>query len=151
MFATQNLFYTNKLSALNVILSTLSIGLFGYGLTGLYRPVTVYSVESVFWSSLPIVKSIQSLHWDNFREHKRLRWFWYSFAGMSLYEIIPGYIFPWLNSVSIPCLASMKATGAKAQVLTNLFGGALSNEGLGILNFSFDWQYVSGIELSCAF
>lgn len=60
-----------------------------------------------------------------------------------MYEIVPGYMFPWLNSVSVPCLAAMKATGTKAAILTNVFGGALNNEGLGILNFTFDWQYVS--------
>ena len=37
----------------------------------------------------------------------------------------------------------MKATGSKAEVLTNLFGGATNNEGLGIFSLSFDWQYVS--------
>jgi hypothetical protein len=36
----------------------------------------------------------------------------------------------------------MHATGAKAEVLTNLFGGSLTNEGLGLFNFGFDWQYV---------
>lgn len=55
---------------------------------------------------------------------------------MALYQILPAYIMPWLNSVSIPCLASQKATGEKASILTNLFGGSLSNEGLGILSFS---------------
>jgi hypothetical protein len=55
---------------------------------------------------------------------------------MALYQPLPAYIMPWLNSVSIPCLASMKATGAKAATLTNIFGGSLSNEGLGILNIS---------------
>lgn len=37
----------------------------------------------------------------------------------------------------------MHAAGSKAEVLTNVFGGSLSNEWLGILNFSFEWQYVS--------
>jgi hypothetical protein len=36
----------------------------------------------------------------------------------------------------------MKATGKKAAVLTNIFGGASNNEGLGLFSFSFDWQYV---------
>lgn len=36
----------------------------------------------------------------------------------------------------------MKATGSKAAVLTNIFGGASNNEGLGLFTFSFDWQYV---------
>ena len=37
----------------------------------------------------------------------------------------------------------MHATGEKAKVLTNLFGGALNNEGLGLFSISLDWQYVS--------
>lgn len=37
----------------------------------------------------------------------------------------------------------MKATGAKAEHLTNIFGGATNNEGLGLFTLSFDWQYVS--------
>jgi hypothetical protein len=61
---------------------------------------------------------------------------------MFTYEWFPAYMFPFLNSVSIPCLASMHVTGSKAAVLTNLFGGSLTNEGLGLFSLSFDWQYV---------
>jgi hypothetical protein len=150
VFTTQNLYYPdNPLSPLIVILGTLSIGLFGYGLTGLFRPITVDNAEAVYWSQLPLLSLLQNLHWSDLRTSKKLRWFWYAFSFMSVYQIIPGYMFPWLNSVSIPCLASMKATGAKAAILTNIFGGALNNEGLGILNFSFDWQYVSSTDLAC--
>lgn len=62
---------------------------------------------------------------------------------MFAYEFFPAYTWPWLNSISIPCLASMNATGEKAAVLTNLSGGALKNEGLGLFSVSLDWQYVS--------
>jgi hypothetical protein len=148
VFAVQNLFYGIPLTATTVILSTLSIGLFGYGLTGLLRPMTVWHVEAVYWSNIPLVSVLQSLHWDNIRSSKPLRVFWYAFGGMAVYEFFPAYIFPWLNSVSIPCLAAMHATGSKAAVLTNLFGGSLSNEGLGILNFTFDWQYVHLIDVA---
>lgn len=130
------------LSATTVVLSTLSIGLFGYGLAGLLRPVTVWHVDAVYWSSLPVVKSLQGLHWQEVKNSKPLRWFWYSYAGMCVYEWFPAYMFPWLNSVSVPCLAASKAKGEKAAVLTNLFGGSLNNEGLGWFNLSFDWQYV---------
>lgn len=41
----------------------------------------------------------------------------------------------------------MHATGSKAAVLTNLFGGATNNEGLGLFSLSFDWQYVSRSKL----
>lgn len=143
MFAAQDLFYNLPTSATTVALSTLSIGLFGYGISGIMRPVGVWDVEAVFWSTLPTVKTLQGLHWQDLKGSKPLRFFWYAFAGMFAYEWFPAYIFPFLNSVSIPCLAAMHATGSKAAVLTNLFGGSINNEGLGLFTLSFDWQYVS--------
>ncbi|RDW65079.1 OPT superfamily oligopeptide transporter-2 [Coleophoma cylindrospora] len=148
VFAAQNLFYDMPLDATTVILSTISIGLFGYGLCGIMRPIAVWHVDSVYWSTLPTVKVLQGLHWQDLKGSKPLRWFWYCFGGMFLYEFFPAYIFPWLNSVSIPCLASMKATGNTASVLTSIFGGASPNEGLGWFSLSFDWQYITSFQTS---
>ncbi|PYH75125.1 OPT family oligopeptide transporter [Aspergillus vadensis CBS 113365] len=148
VFAAQNLFYNMPFSAVTVIFSTISIGLFGYGLCGIMRPIAVWHVEAVYWSTLPTVKTLQGLHWQQVKNSKPLRYFWYAFTGMSLYEIIPAYIFPWLNSVSIPCLASQKATGKKGAVLTNVFGGATTNEGMGLFSLSFDWQYITSFQTS---
>lgn len=148
VFAAQDLFYDLPLSATTVILSTISIGLFGYGLCGIMRPIAVWHVESVYWSTLPTVKTLQGLHWQDLQNSKPLRYFWYAFGSMFAYEWFPAYIFPWLNSVSIPCLAAMNATGDKAAVLTNLFGGATSNEGLGLFSVSFDWQYITSFQTS---
>jgi hypothetical protein len=64
---------------------------------------------------------------------------------MFIYEIFPAYIFPLLNGFSIVCLASQHASPNTVDVLTNLFGGANSNEGLGFLSFSFDWQYIGSM------
>lgn len=122
---------------------TLSIGLFGYGISGKMRPIAVWHVDAVYWSTLPTVKTLQGMHWQEVKDSKPIRFFWYAFAGMFAYEWFPAYIFPFLNSVSIPCLAAMHATGSKAAVLTNLFGGSINNEGLGLFTLSFDWQYVS--------
>lgn len=142
VFAAQKLFYNLPLNAGTIILSIISIGLFGYGMAGILRPIAVWNVESVYWSTLPVVKSLQGLHWQDLKNSKPLRYFWYAFTGMFLWEWFPAYIWPFLNSVSIPCLASMHATGEKAAVLTNLFGGSINNEGLGMFSLSFDWQYV---------
>lgn len=142
MFAAQDLFYNLPLNAATVILCTLSIGLFGYGISGILRPIAVWHVDAVYWSSLPTVKTLQGMHWQEVKDSKPIRYFWYAFAGMFAYEWLPAYVFPFLNSVSIPCLAAMHATGSKAAVLTNLFGGSINNEGLGLFSLSFDWQYV---------
>lgn len=143
VFAAQNLFYDLPLSAVTVILGTISIGLFGYGLAGLIRPIAVWHVESVYWSTLPTVKALQGLHWQHVKDSKPIRYFWYAFTSMFAYEWFPAYIWPWLNSVSIPCLASMNATGQTAATLTNIFGGSTSNEGLGLFSLTFDWQYIT--------
>ncbi|KAJ5899981.1 OPT oligopeptide transporter [Penicillium taxi] len=148
VFAAQKLFYNMDVTAATVILSTISIGLFGYGLCGLMRPIAVWHTEAVYWGTLPTVKVLQGIHWQEVKNSKPLRYFWYAFSGMTLYEIIPAYIFPWLNSVSIPCLAAQKATGNKAKVLTNIFGGATNNEGLGLFTLSFDWQYITSYQTS---
>ncbi|KAF7914799.1 hypothetical protein BELL_0070g00310 [Botrytis elliptica] len=148
VFAAQNLFYGLPLSATTVILAVISIGLFGYGICGMLRPIMVWHPESVYWSTLPTVKTLQGLHWQDLKHSKPLRYFWYAFGSMFAYEFLPAYIFPWLNSVSIPCLAAMNATGSKAATLTNIFGGATNNEGLGLLTLSFDWQYITSFNTS---
>ncbi|KAJ6035895.1 OPT superfamily oligopeptide transporter [Penicillium herquei] len=146
VFAAQELFYNMSLTPATVILSTISIGLFGYGICGIMRPICVWHVDAVYWSTLPTVKVLQGLHWQELKNSKPLRYFWYAFTGMTLYEIFPAYIFVWLNSVSVPCLAAMRATGEKAAVLTNIFGGASNNEGLGLFSISFDWQYITSFQ-----
>ncbi|KAM0273268.1 hypothetical protein ACHAQH_008337 [Verticillium albo-atrum] len=148
VFAAQDLFYDLPLSMVTVVLCIISIGLFGYGLCGIFRPITVWHVDAVYWSTLPVVKTLQGLHWQEIKSSKPIRVFWYCFAGMAAYEFFPAYIFPWLNSVSIPCLAAMNATGSKAAVLTNVFGGSINNEGLGMFTMSFDWQYITSMNTS---
>ncbi|KZZ94182.1 OPT oligopeptide transporter [Moelleriella libera RCEF 2490] len=143
VFTAQDLFYDLPLSTTTVVLSVISIGLFGYGICGILRPICVWHVEAVYWSNLPTVKTLQGLHWQELKNSKPLRVFWYSFSAMAIYEVFPAYVFPWLNSISIPCLASMRATGEKASILTNLFGGATNNEGLGLFTVSLDWQYIT--------
>lgn len=102
VFAAQEIFYNMSLSPVTVIFATISIGLFGYGICGIMRPIAVWHVDAVYWSTLPTVKVLQGLHWQDLKNSKPLRYFWYAFTGMSLYEIFPAYIFVWLNSVSIP-------------------------------------------------
>ncbi|TLS26885.1 hypothetical protein PpBr36_04127 [Pyricularia pennisetigena] len=148
VFSAQLLFYDLPLSATTVVLTVISIGLFGYGLCGILRPVTVWHVDAVYWSTLPTVKTLQGLHWQEIKSSKPIRYFWMAFVGMFIYEFFPAYIWPWLNAVSIPCLASMNATGATGATLTRLFGGSLNNEGLGLFSLSFDWQYITSFNTS---
>ncbi|KAH8982788.1 oligopeptide transporter [Lactarius akahatsu] len=147
-FAVQRLYYDTKVTASTAILSTFSTAVFGYGIVGLLRPLTVYPSELVYWGNLPTVSIFQALHFDNDSNRKRVRLFWIAFAVMFVYEIIPSYIFPLLNGFSIFCLASQHASPRVQDVFTNIFGGADGNEGLGLFSLSFDWQYIGSGAMS---
>ena len=43
------LFYDTKVHATTAVLATFSTAVFGYGLVGLLRPLTVYPSEMVYW------------------------------------------------------------------------------------------------------
>ncbi|KAF9525053.1 oligopeptide transporter [Crepidotus variabilis] len=141
-FAVQKLYYGTHVEATTAVLATFSTACFGYGLVGLLRPLTVYPSEMVYWGNLPTVATFQTLHYSNSDNVKKVRLFWASFIGMFCYEIIPSYMFPLLNGFNIACLASQKASSKTVDIVTNLFGGADGNEGLGFLSLSFDWQYI---------
>ncbi|KAJ2917485.1 hypothetical protein MD484_g2956, partial [Candolleomyces efflorescens] len=147
-FAVQRLYYDTKVEATTAILATFSTACFGYGLVGLLRPLTVYPSEMVYWANLPTVSIFQALHFNTSTNHKRVKLFWIAFTAMFVYEIIPAYIFPLLNGVSVFCLASQKAPQHIVDIFTNLFGGTNGNEGLGLLSLSFDWQYIGSTYMS---
>ena len=86
---------------------------------------------------------VAALHFDTAANHKRMKLFKIAFAGMFLWEIIPSYLFPLLNGLSVFCLASQHAAPHVQSIFANLFGGADGNEGLGLLSISFDWQYIT--------
>ncbi|KDQ33722.1 OPT superfamily [Pleurotus ostreatus PC15] len=141
-FAVQRLFYSTNVDAATAVLAAFSAGSFGYGLVGLFRPFTVYPSEMVYWHNLHTISIFQTLHFNTADNRKKLRLFWAAFVGMFSYEFLPAYIFPTLNGVSVFCLASQRASRPVRDLFTNLFGGANANEGLGLLNISFDWQYI---------
>jgi hypothetical protein len=102
--------------------------------------------RSTHWHIETIDIWVPGLHLDTAANRKRMRLFWAAFAAMFIFEIIPSYIFPFLNGINIFCLASQHASPGVQDVFTNIFGGAGSNEGLGLFSLSFDWQYI-GSEL----
>ncbi|KAJ5676553.1 uncharacterized protein N7477_002186 [Penicillium maclennaniae] len=145
VFATQILFYDLPLRPVTVILATISIGLFGYGICGFLRPIAVWHVESVYWGNLATVKTLQGLHWQEVKDSKPMRYFWYAFAIMALYQVLPAYVFPWLNSISIPYplgkifpggvldKAALTEHGAPKLAGTFAYGMLMSNAAIGAL------------------
>ncbi|KAJ5591581.1 uncharacterized protein N7459_001950 [Penicillium hispanicum] len=151
VYAIERLFYDRTISAFAAVLATFSISLCGFVLAGVLRPLIVYPAEMVYWSTVPQVVLFQNLHFDRDANRGRLRRFGYAFTLSALWEIFPAYIVTWFSGLSIFCLASMKASKETRTIFTTIFGGASSNEGLGLLNFSLDWQYIQSTYLSLPF
>ena len=148
VFAAERLFYDRSVNATTAVLGTFSIGLCGFVLAGVLRPLIVYPAEMVYWATLPQAVLFQHLHFDKRANKERLVKFGWALGLAAVWELFPSYIMPWFSGVSIFCLASMKAPEHTRKVFSNIFGGASSNEGLGLLNFSFDWQYIQSSYLA---
>lgn len=90
--------------------------------------------------NIPVISLIETLHRDKSETRFRLKVFWVVFSALLVWEIIPEWIFPLLQGISIFCLANQNSL-----LFTNLFGGSQGNEGLGFLSVSFDWQYIASL------
>lgn len=113
----------------------------GVGLVGILRPLIIYPSAAVYYYTLPMVAIFQMLHYE--AKGNRIRNFGLLFAGTCLWEPIVAYICPWLNGVSVFCLASMGAPMNIRRHIARIFGGASPNQGMAFLSLSFDPQYVS--------
>jgi OPT family oligopeptide transporter len=151
IYAVERLFYDKAVTAATAVLGTFSISLCGFVLAGVLRPLIVYPAEMVYWSTLPQVVLFQNLHFDQKANKDRLTKFGWALLFAAIWELFPAYIMTWFSGISIFCLASMNAPKHIRTVFTTVFGGASSNEGMGLLNFSLDWQYIQSTYLSLPF
>ncbi|KAI4843790.1 OPT superfamily oligopeptide transporter, partial [Aureobasidium sp. EXF-8845] len=140
VLAAQELWYGGYPSKVLGVFITLSSQLIGYGIAGLLREVLVYPTKMLWPINLPVTTLLESLHKDKVVAKQKIKVFYIIFVVIFVWEVFPEYLFPVLEGVSIFCLADQKNL-----VFTNLFGGASGNEGLGILSFCFDWQYVASL------
>ncbi|KAL5340174.1 OPT oligopeptide transporter protein-domain-containing protein [Aspergillus crustosus] len=149
--AVERLFYGIHISKATAVLSTFSIALCGFVLAGVLRPLIVYPAEMVYWSTLPQVVLYQNLHFDTKANKRRLTKFGWALAFAAVWELFPAYMVTWFGGLSVFCLASLRAPENTRTIFTTIFGGASANEGMGLLNFSLDWQYIQSLYLSLPF
>jgi len=111
----------------------------GYGVAGLLRKTLVYPTKMLYPQNLATASLLENLHRDSKTvAAKKMRVFRIAFAILFLWQAFPQYIAPIFAGVSIFCLSMRNNL-----FVTNLFGGSMANEGLGILAFSFDWTTIS--------
>lgn len=138
ILAAQKLYYDMDPNPGAAVFLVISSQLLGYGIAGLLRKVLVRPTKMLWPINLPVNTLLETLHRDKKETKLRLKIFYVMFACIFVYEVIPEYMFPLLQGVSIFCLANQHSL-----TFTNLFGGSQGNEGLGFLSFCFDWQYIA--------
>ncbi|EPS35544.1 hypothetical protein H072_11046 [Dactylellina haptotyla CBS 200.50] len=135
--AVQALYYDQTPNPASAIFLLLSSQCLGYGFVGSMRKLFVYPTKMLWPTILPNASLFQTLHLNKAIAKKRLKVFWLVCGFIILWEMIPEYIFPLTAGISIFCLANQHSP-----VFTHLFGGSNGNEGLGLLSWCMDWQYV---------
>jgi hypothetical protein len=138
VLAIQKLYYNIRPNPAVGIILILSCQMLGYGLAGLLRRTLVYPTKMLYPQNLPTASLLENLHRDTKDTAiKKMKVFKIAFAILFCWQAFPQYIAPLFAGVSIFCLAMRENL-----FVTNLFGGSMANEGLGILAFSFDWTTV---------
>lgn len=140
ILSAQELFYENSPTVAGGIFLLLATQLVGYGIAGQLRPYLVYPSNMIWPLSLPVVSLIKTFNTNAAEAKWRTRFFFIIFGSIFVYEFIPQYIFPMLGGVSIICLAKDNSVWVQ-----RLFGGLGTNEGLGILQLSFDWALMGNM------
>lgn len=131
----QRLYYQQRFSAGYSILLILTTQLVGYGLAGIGRKYLVYPRSMIWPANLVTCTFFNALHDSNEDNSARKRMFLYVSVGAFVWYWFPGFIIPVLGSISILCWFNTRST-----VIGNLGSG---REGMGILNFSLNWDDIS--------
>ncbi|KAI9263390.1 OPT family small oligopeptide transporter [Phascolomyces articulosus] len=140
ILSAQQLYYTDPPGPAGSIFLLFATQIVGYGIAGQLRKFLVYPPDMIWPTSLPTVSLLRTLNSSKSEARWRTRFFFIIFTGMFVYEFIPQYIFPLLGGISIFCLANTSSVWFQ-----RLFGGLAVNEGLGIFQLSFDWNYLSAM------
>ncbi|KAK8090769.1 OPT oligopeptide transporter protein-domain-containing protein [Apiospora phragmitis] len=142
VLAVQKLWYHQLPHTAICILLIFSSQCLGYGIAGVLRKALVYPTKFVHPGSLPLMSLLETLHRKRKEVKSQLKLFYWAFACMFVWEVMPQYIMPLLTGVSIFCLVKQNSMH-----FTRIFGGANGNEGLGLFSLCFDFQYIGSSAL----
>ncbi|KAI7894354.1 OPT family small oligopeptide transporter [Mucor mucedo] len=140
ILAVQNLYYSNAPGPAGSIFLLLATQMVGYGIAGQLRNFLVYPANMIWPTSLPTVSLLRTLNGSQEESRWRAKFFFMVFSAVFIYEFIPQYMMPILGGVSIICLAKNDSVWVQ-----RLFGGLAVNEGMGMFQLSFDWNYLSNL------
>ncbi|CED83030.1 Sexual differentiation process protein ISP4 [Phaffia rhodozyma] len=135
ILAILSLYYKTEVGAVAGTTLLLTTQLIGFGLSGLLMKILV-EPPSCYWpNSLVLVSLYHTLHSKSNLTTSRLNFFMVVLGCTFMYQFLPAFLFPTLNSLPMLCLLSNPTT----RVLRMLGSGY---EGIGLLDFSLDWSSI---------
>ncbi|RIB00410.1 OPT oligopeptide transporter protein [Gigaspora rosea] len=122
VISVQELFYNTRVNFLIGFLLLLSTQMIGYGLAGFVRKYLVRPANMIWPQSLVYASMYNTLHGNTSETNDKLRFFYFAFISMFVWQFIPEYMFTWLASAAILCLIAPNNNVAKT--LGSVYKGA---------------------------
>ncbi|KAE8154891.1 OPT oligopeptide transporter protein-domain-containing protein [Aspergillus avenaceus] len=135
--ALAELFYGEKLNPGVAIFFMFAIVWIGYAFAAIARQLLLYDPSYIWPQAL-----MQTTLFETFRKQdvssplakRQLRIFFFSLVGMTLWQFLPEYLFPFTSSLAFLCWV------APHNPVANFIGSGLG--GMGFLNLSLDWSNI---------
>ncbi|KAJ5539223.1 Oligopeptide transporter OPT superfamily [Penicillium frequentans] len=132
------LWYGTRINPAVAIFFMLAIVWTGYSFAALARQILLPDPEYIWPQAL-----MQTTLFETFRKtdtaspvaRRQMKVFFLAFLGMTLWQFLPEYVFPFLSSLAFLCWV------APHNAATNFIGSGLG--GMGFLNLSLDWSNIN--------
>ncbi|CAG8519807.1 8088_t:CDS:10 [Dentiscutata erythropus] len=134
IIAIQDLFYNQHPGFFLGMLLLMSTQMIGYGLAGFLRKYLVRPANMLWPSNLVFSSLFSTLHGDVSDTQDKLKFFITTFTIMFVWQFVPQFMFPLLTSIALLCLIK--------PYNNDIFRLGSGYHGLGILNFSLDWNAI---------
>ncbi|PYI14313.1 OPT superfamily oligopeptide transporter [Aspergillus japonicus CBS 114.51] len=136
--AMAELFYGERVNAGVAIFFMFAIVWIGYAFAALVRQVLLYDPMFIWPQAL-----MQTTLFESFRKQDRssplarrqMKIFFFSLLGMTLWQFLPEYVFPFTSSLAFLCWV------APRNPVANFIGSGIG--GMGFLNLSLDWSNIN--------
>ncbi|KAI0179268.1 OPT superfamily oligopeptide transporter [Hypoxylon sp. FL1284] len=137
--ALSELYFDQHIHPAAAIFFMWSIDAIGYAFAAIARQVLLYEPAYPWFQALCQTALFETQSKQNKNPtpaaRKQIRVFWWVLLGITLWQFLPEYAFPMLNSLAFLCWV------APHNRIANFIGSGLG--GMGFLNLTFDWANMS--------
>ncbi|KAI0406507.1 OPT oligopeptide transporter protein-domain-containing protein [Xylaria palmicola] len=137
--AVGELYFNERLHPAAAIFFMWSIDATGYAFAAIARQVLLYEPSYQWWQALCQTALFETQAKQNKAPspaaRKQFKVFWFTLLGITLWQFLPEFVFPFVSSLAFLCWV------APHNAVANFIGSGLG--GMGLLNLSFDWANIS--------